>query len=249
MFRKQWNTSGHRTKGMEHTNESKRNKLCLLLHALCLVFFALFFFVSCAPKYAERPSREGLSLSEVLDRMNSIHSIEAVLSINYEKNDAAISGDAYLNLSSDALDLRIYYLGFMAGEVKENKGIISSKPKIDKYKSIILVDGLKNGFMWWTIKDYTVQKKEDTYILKNFNRELIIDKKDLLPLKQTIELDNGEELSIFYESPVHSKSEKNQYEPNPVTTWYQSRLSIHYRNYVVNVKVKSYTISTEKTVP
>jgi hypothetical protein len=247
MLKKLWNTSKHnrqtaKGEGLKVKQAKYTAAICLLPFACCLLFIA-----SCAPKYAERPSREGMPLSEVLYRMNGIQSIEAVLSIHYEKNEAAMSGDAFLNLSGNALDLRIYYLGFLAGEIKEDNGVISSKPKIDKYKSIVLVDGLKNSFMWWTIKDYTVEEIEDTYVLKNFNRELIIDKKNLLPLKQTIELDNGEELNISYDTPAQNQPETNQYIPDPETTWYQSRLSIRYRNHLVTVKVKSYTASTEKT--
>ncbi|MBF0559709.1 MAG: hypothetical protein HQL08_13125 [Nitrospirae bacterium] len=228
-----------------------QNKDCRLkawnMSVFCVLTSVLSLLVlSCAPKYAERPSREGLSLSEMLSRMNSIQSIEAVLSINYEKNDAAMSGDAALNLSGDALNLRLYYLGFLAGEIKENNGIISSKPKIDKYKSIVLVDGLKNSFMWWTISDYTIQEREDSYVLKNSSREVIIGKKDLLPVKQTVEFENGEELNITYDTPAHSRPETNQYVTDPETGWYQSRLSIRYRNHLVNVKVKSYSASREK---
>lgn len=251
MLKRRWNTSRHSAKRggnvARRIAHSVRGKT--LLFALCLLLLALCALASCAPKYAERPSREGLSLAGVLARMNSIQSIEAVLSISYEKNDAAMSGDAFLNLSDNALDLRIYYLGFLAGEIKENNGIISSKPKIDKYRSIVLVDGLKNSFMWWTIKDYTVQEKQDSYVLRNYNRELIIGKKDLLPLKQTIELDNGEELNISYDTPARIEPEKNQQVRDPETAWYQSILSIRYRNHVVNVKVKSYTASPEKPQP
>ncbi|MGD0281970.1 MAG: hypothetical protein ABSB95_06370 [Dissulfurispiraceae bacterium] len=179
--------------------------------------------------------------------MNNIKSIQAVLSIDYEKNDATMTGDAFLNLSGNALDLRIYYLGFLAGEVKEDNGVIRSKPKLDKYKSVVLADGLKNSFMWWTITDYTIQETQDTYVLRNFNRTLIIDKKELLPLQQTIELDNGEELTISYDAPLQIKPETGQKIPDREIAWYQSRLSIHYRNQEVRVKVKSYSASTEKT--
>ncbi len=158
-----------------------------------------------------------------------------------------MSGDAFLNLSGDTLDLRIYYLGFLAGEVKEENGVISSKPKLDKYKKVVLADGLKNSFMWWTITDYTIQETEDAYVLRNFNRTLTIGKKDLLPLQQTIELDSGEELNISYDAPLQIKPETGQKIPEPEIAWYQSRLSIRYRNQEIRVKVKSYSASTEKT--
>ena len=229
-----------KVKPATHTTAEKV-ALCLLLFALCLLFF------SCAPKYAEKPSREGISLPEILAKMNTVQSIEAVLSIDYEKNNATMSGDAFLSLSPAALDLRIYYLGFLAGEVKEDNGVIKSKPKIDKYKSIVLVDGLKNSFLWWTISDYTVQETEDSYVLRNFNRTLTISKKNLLPLEQTIELDNGEEMTISYDEPVCNKLDTEKNGLDPEIAWYQSHLSIRYKNHQVRVRVKSYTPTIQKT--
>ena len=210
----------------------------LLPFALCLLV------ISCAPKYAEKPSRENASLYEVLAKMNTVQSIEAVLSIEYEKNNATMSGDAFLDLSPAALDLRIYYLGFLAGEVKENNGVIKSKPKLDKYKSVILVDGLRNSFLWWTISDYSVQEREDSYVLKNFDRTLTISKKSMLPLEQTIQLDNGEEMTISYGEPACNKPETEKNGFDPETAWYQSHLSIRYRDHQVKVRVKSYTPKT-----
>ena len=207
----------------------------LLPFALCLLVF------SCAPKYAEKPSREGISLSNILAKMNTVQSVEAVLSIEYEKNNALMSGDAFLNLSPAALDLRIYYLGFLAGEVKEDNGVIKSKPKLDKYKSTVLVDGLRNGFLWWTISDYTIQENPDNYVLRNFNRTLTISKSNLLPLEQTIELDNGEEMTISYDEPVRNKPETEKNGLDPEIAWYQSHLSIRYKDHQVTVRVKSYT--------
>lgn len=256
-MKKQWNTLKIRIEPQRHreTEKDKRDFFflsskipsvpqCLcgcFLMALCLLVF------SCAPKYLEKPSREGIPLPEILAKMNTVQSIEAVLSIDYEKNDATMSGDAFLKLSPVSLDLRIYYLGFLAGEVKEDNGVIKSKPRIDKYKSIVLVDGLRNSFLWWTMSDYTIQETEDSYVLRNFSRKLIISKKSLLPVEQTIELDNGEEMTISYDEPASNKTEMEKNGLDPEIAWYQSRLSIRYRNHQVKVRVKSYTPTIQKT--
>ncbi|HXW68494.1 MAG TPA: hypothetical protein VEJ88_02705 [Dissulfurispiraceae bacterium] len=245
MLKKQWNTLKHRQKAkgdwlkVAACPTAEKVALCLLTFAFCMLFF------SCAPKYAERPSRQGLSLSDILAKMNTVQSVEAVLSIDYEKNDATLSGDAFLNLSPSALDLRIYYLGFLAGQVKEDNGVIKSKPKLDKFKSVVLVDGLRNSFLWWTISDYTVLEKDDSYVLRNFNRQLIISKKNLLPLEQTIQLDNGEEMTISYDAPAYNKPETEENRLDPEIAWYQSHLLIRYRNHQVKVRVKSYIAKTQ----
>ena len=151
--------------------------LCSLRYALCFLLFALCAVSSCAPKYAEKPSREGITLG-ILEKLNNIQSIEAVLSMDYEKNDSTMSGDAFLKyFPLLQWTLEFIILAFLAGEVKEDNGVIKSKPKIDKYKSIVLVDGLRNSFLWWTISDYNIEDREDTYVLRNFNRKLIISKR------------------------------------------------------------------------
>ncbi|MCL4457767.1 MAG: hypothetical protein M1147_10755 [Nitrospirae bacterium] len=193
---------------------------------------ALSFIVSCAPKHVEMPSYERADLNETISELKKIQSIEAVLSVDYEKGDSAMSGDASLVLSENNLDLKLYYLGFLAGEVKEENGvIIKNKPKLDRNKSAILVDGLKNSFFWWNIRDYTLHEKEDSYELKNSYRKLFISKKTLLPVQQIIETNDGEKLNIFYDSPVKIEEE-----------WYNSAMRIEFKNYIVRIKVKSYSV-------
>jgi hypothetical protein len=217
----------------------------------------MLFAVSCAPKYVEKPEHVGIPLDSALSEFRNISSIEAVLYVEYEKNESVMGGDAFLNLSEDRLNLRLYYLGFLAGEVTEDNGVIKSKPKLDRNKSIVLVDGLKNSFLWWNIKDYVVQEKDTVYILKNYNRKILISKETLLPVQQTIELDNGEELSILYDSPVkqepgdkEQKIERTAASGTPASIspamWYQSRLSIKFKNYLVRVRVKSYSVTKAK---
>ncbi|MCL4537487.1 MAG: hypothetical protein M1610_07845 [Nitrospirae bacterium] len=224
-------------------------------HFLLLTAYCLLLTVSCAPKHVEMPSYEGVGLNEALSELKNIQSIEAVLSVEYEKNDSTMSGDASLNVSEDKLNLRLYYLGFLAGEVAEDNGIVKSKPRLDKNKSTVLVDGLKNSFFWWNIKDYTLQEKEDVYVLKNSYRKIFISKKTLLPVQQTIELNDGEALNIFYDVPAKNNTEDQEKDSpelkstdselqtqNSKPVWYQSRLRIEFKNYIVKIKIKSYSV-------
>ena len=231
--------------------KKKENNIRILFWLLATGCW-LLFLVSCAPRQAVAPSYEG-NLNDLLSKLNDTKTIEAVLAIDYEKNDSTMSGDASLNISDNSLLLRIYYLGFLAGEVKENNGIIQSKPRLDKNKSIILVDGLKYSFFWWNIKNYLLDEREGLFVLRNSYRKLYIDKKTLLPVKQTIELHDGEELNIFYDTPAKTvagdqlpETAEKAENPSPVTShqslplWYQSNLKIEFRNHAVKIKVKSY---------
>ena len=218
---------------------------------LCALLFALGA-ASCAPRLAEKPSYTGVPLEEALANLRDIASIEAVLSVEYAKNDSTMTGDAFLNLSENRLNLRLYYLGFLAGEVSEENGVIKSNPKLSKYKSMTLVDGLKNSFFWWNLGEYTMQEKGDVYVLKNYNRKVLVSKETLLPVHQTIELDDGEELDISYDAPAKQAPAKTDEASAPAAaksgpeSWYQSSLAIRFRNHLVRVKVKSYSVAKLK---
>jgi len=127
-------------------NNSEWARQCLV-HVILLC--SLLLLASCAaPKLVERPSHRGIALDEALAQYRSISSINTVLGLEYEKNDTIMSGDASLSASPDKLSLRIYYLGFLQGEVYEENGTIKSKPKLDKNKSALLVEGLKSSLFW-----------------------------------------------------------------------------------------------------
>lgn len=195
------------------------------------IFLFLFIAVSCAPKQAARPVREGVGLEALISSLKSVQALEAVMTLEYEKGENTMNGEAFLNLSEKELNLRVYYLGFIAGEVKEKEGVIETTPKLDRNKKILLTDGLRNSFLWWNIAEYTMQVEDSRYVLRNDFRKIVLDKDMLLPLMQEIEMSDGEKLTVYYDSPVA--------QPEPAI-WYQSSLRIEYRHSVVKAKIKSF---------
>ncbi len=225
-------------------NNSVRVSRCLAQTTL-LLLFCLLFMVSCAaPKLEEKPSYRGIKLDDALSQYRKISSINTVVGLEYEKNDTIMSGDASLSVSPDKLSLRIYYLGFLQGEVYEENGKIKSKPKLDKNKSLILVEGLKSSLFWWNITDYAVSETADTYELRNGYKKVIVSKESLLPLEQTIELETGDTLSISYDTPsrIAPQDSKETANISPLS-WYQSKVKIQLRNYIVRINVKSYSVT------
>jgi hypothetical protein len=189
------------------------------------------------------PSYEKVSLNEALAELKKTTTIDAVLSVEYEKDDIMMSGDAALMLSENKLDLKLYYLGFLYGEVKEENGVVKSKPLLNRNKSILLVEGLKNSFFWWNIKDYTISEKEDMYELKNSTRQILISKKTMLPVQQIIKINNTDELKISYDSPAKIKTDEANSPNPPLSQWYQSHLKIEFKKYLVRIEVKSYSVT------
>lgn len=224
-----------------------RDSSLLRIGAVPGIMLCLLLLISCTPKRVEIPLMEGVALKERLSGLGEIRSIEAALEVDYEKNGGIMRGDGALKVSEDNLTLRMYYRGFMVGEITEERGIVKSNPKLNQTRSAILVYGLRSGFLWWDIKDYTVEENGDVYMVKNYNRKLAVDKKTLLPLRQTVELESGETLDIYYDSPAKAvEDEEGTNGLFPVLKigdrplWYQSGLKIEIGKNTVKVKIKSY---------
>jgi hypothetical protein len=231
-------------KAEDNTWHSGRIKLklsfCFLLITACCLLLA-----SCAPQMRpDRPNFESLSLDDALAQYKKISSINTVIGIEYEKNDAVMQADGSLFISPDKLALRIYYLGFLQGEINEKNGEVKSKPKIDRNKSELLVNGLKSSLFWWNISDYVRTDTEHSYELRNPVRKVVIDKQSLLPVEQTVTLDNGDLLTISYGRPERRLTEDGKgIDDNSPLGWYPGRLKIQLGNHIVRISVKSYEIT------
>jgi len=205
-----------------------KNKFLFFVHCSLFTVLCSLFFVSCAPKRIELPDYEGIDVRTVITERSSIKGVNATFHVEFEKADSTIAGDAALTLTERTLDLRIYSMGFLMAEIKETDGIIKSTPPSDRNKNIILVEGLRSSMLWWLIKDYEIEEQSNSYHIRNSSRKIVIDKKTMLPVSQTIELDPGKELRISYEEPANSNG-----------FWYPSRMKIELSKYVVKLQIKS----------
>lgn len=211
---------------------------------LILLFILLVSFItSCAPKHVEMPSFADKDLNKLLDVLSDVSAIEAVISMEYEKQHNLMQGDASLAISENHIDLKIYYLGFLAGYLKESNGAVTASQKMDKNKSAILTEGLRNSFLWWKIKDYNITDDGEYYTMKNYNRKILVDKRTLLPVQQTIELYNGDELKVIYDSPAMvEQTSSADSDLSSLGLWYQSRMRIELNNHLLKIKIKSYNL-------
>lgn len=215
----------------------------MVIKNLFISSLLLLIIYSCTPRFVETPIFYGVDLNSHIAELSNIQSIEAVLSLEYEKGDSLMNGDASLIVSENNLDLKVYYLGFLAGYISENNGIVVTSQKIDKNRSLMLVEGLKNSFLWWQIKDYTIEDEGEFYKLENYNRKILLNKKNLLPVQQLIELYNGDVLKISYDSPARIDTEKEGGSSLSATTfWYQSGMRISLNSHLLKIKIQSYTV-------
>jgi len=201
-----------------------KNVLALFLVSLLLLL------VSCAPKKIEIPAFAPKSLDELLSEKNGLYEIDTTFEIVFKKPDTEISGNGILNIHENGnLSLRVYSIGLLMMELSSKNNIVKSKPRLNKNRTMILTQGLRDCFFWWDIKDFTVSNKEDgIYLLENLERSLWIDKKTSLPVKQTIRFDDGKELNIFYDNPA---------EENGI--WYQSKIRIELSKNTIILIIKN----------
>ena len=197
------------------------------LKLFCISIMVLL--ASCAPKATAPPLLEKGSLEEVIAGRQTISQIDATLSILFEKTDSEIRGDGTLHiLHNGDLELKVYSLGFLAMELTSRNGVVKSTPRLDSAKKTILTKGLRDCLFWWDIKDFTVRDENGYYLLRNDEREIMIDKKNILPKKQHIYFPNGKELTIDYENPAGE---------NGIP--YQTKMKIYLSKYSVTLTVKN----------
>lgn len=199
-----------------------------VLSRLFSLSISLIFFFSCVTKRVEIPVYEGIDVRDVLSAKSAISAIDATFSIIFEKGDSEMRGEGVLNINRNGdLSLRVYSFGFLALEVSFEKGMIKSNPRIDRSKSKLLTQGLRDCLFWWDIQDFEIDEKEGMYLLKNFSREIWLDKKTILPIKQKVSLENGKELHISYEDVGKMGG-----------VWYPSTIRIELSQYSVTLKMR-----------
>ncbi|HET6516200.1 MAG TPA: hypothetical protein VFG09_13650 [Thermodesulfovibrionales bacterium] len=189
---------------------------------------------SCSTKRIEVPTYEGVDPGEELAKRGNIRSIRSTFAIEFEKDGGTVKGDAVLRLTSDALDLQVYSLGFLVAEITANDTVTRSNPPIDRNRIAMLVDGIRNSFFWWSIKDYDVREDENLYRVSNSWRRLFLNKRTLLPERQVIDLEDGRELNVLYEEPDLIGD-----------IWFPSRIRIELSRYSVHLRIKTLAVTPE----
>jgi hypothetical protein len=204
------------------------------LSRLLSLSIVVIFLFSCAKARVEIPTYEGIDVRDVLFSKNNISAIDTTFSITFVRDDTEMKGEGVLNVYRNGdLNLRVYSFGFLALEVISESGVIKSKPRLDSSKGKILTKGLRDCLFWWDIKDFELGEEGNTYLLKNLTREIWLDRKTILPVKQRVSLEDGRELKISYED-VEKISD----------VWYPSTIKIDLSKYSVTLKIKEISFTS-----
>lgn len=202
-----------------------------LLRLLAVSFIVIFLF-SCVEKkpvtvkefYAE-------DLQDFLNKMKTYSSIEGTLNLQYE-GKSNLQGDASLKISPNQLLLRVYYLGFPAGEIYEENGKVDSNLAIEHDKLKQLATGIRKGFLWWQ-GDFLFEENADVYILKEKNNDRIIklDKLGFMPLNQILTVE-GQTIEINYTNYYKIQTEDGTVLNMPLT------IEVYYKNIRLKIKIE-----------
>lgn len=203
-----------------------------LLTVCCLLCSAFSSLISCSTKQVVIPSFEGIELKDVLAEKGNLKSLKSTFSIELDRPGESINGDAVLRLTPDTLDLQIYSHGFLVAEVTSNKDFTKSAPTLDRKRLSMLVDGMRNSFLWWAVKDYNIEDSLDSYCLSSPLRTLIINKKTMLPEKQSIELEDGRQIEVLYTEPDFVNG-----------IWFPTKIHIEMGSKSVKLKVKTLSVN------
>lgn len=205
----------------------------------CILFSALLFLASCATKRVEIPTYEGVDLRDELNKRNDVKSIKSTfsISIDFERDRGVIKGDAVLLITPDVFDLQVYSSGFLVADIRSIDNVTKSNPPINKNRLLMLVEGLRNSFFWWSLKGYDIRDNNDKYLVSNSWRMLIIDKKTIMPEKQIIELEEGRQLKVFYEEP-------NLFDD----IWFPSGMKIELSSQSVKLKIETLSVNQDNAV-
>ena len=197
-------------------------------------FSRLFFFsvliiaAACAPKKVEIPLLEERGIDSLLAERRNIERIDATLGVVFEKTDSEMRGDAVLDISREGdLHLKVYTLGILGMDLTSKNGVVRSTPNLDKSRKMILTQGLRDSLFWWDMQDFTVRDEGDHVIMQNATRAVWLDRKTMLPRKQTISFDDDKLLTVLYDNPAREKD-----------IWYQSKMRIELPRYSVTLTVK-----------
>ena len=197
--------------------------------SMACILLALFGLLSsCATKRVEIPTYEGGDVLSALSGKETVKAIDSHFSIEFEKDGSAMKGDAVLKVTHETLDLQVYSFGFLVAEVVSNDAGTKSDPPLDRSRLLMLVDGIRNSFFWWSIKNPEIKEDDGAYRVGNSWRRLLLNRKTLMPEKQIIELEDGRELIVVYDEPVLMEG-----------GWFPSKMRIDLANRSVTLKIKS----------
>lgn len=202
-----------------------------LLRLLAVSLIGILIFACAEKKHVMFKELHVEDLQDFINKMKVYSSVESILNLQYE-GKSTLQGDASLRISERELLLRVYYMGFPAGEVYEENGEVSSNLLIEKDRLKQLATSIRKGFIWWD-GDFVIEENSNDYILrdKKADRIVILDKLGFMPLRQTLNLE-GQTLLINYNDYSKVQTEDGTVLNMPMN------IVVYYKNRTLKIKIE-----------
>lgn len=203
-----------------------------LLRYLCFSVFIIFAACAPRPTVAPPPSYDEteMTLKEVLAKAGKdIKVLKAITDIRIEKNNEPYSFIKASVLIKEPywIHMRMYQLGMLVRDfvIRDNELYVLS----GKNDSNLMTLGreLYNAIFWWDAYSSGVMHREaETYIIRTDDKEIHLDGRTLLPVRQEIKALNNS-IRITYENPVNNED-----------FWYSEILKINVADFTFTIKLK-----------
>lgn len=181
--------------------------------------FLLFIilFASCAPrmKPVQVPEYTG-TVQEFLKENSMWNGLKGSFELQLKRpGGEVLSADSYIETGPGKTIMKFYRLGFQVGELEE---------KNPRYR--VLEEAVREGLIWWQIEGYTLDRSQLVYTVNTDRRSLVLDRKTLVPLSQSIYVPDEGTVYVSY-------SDYRRLE----TLWYPYRMEISYAGYELDLKL------------
>lgn len=208
------------------------------LFRFLVISLSILSLLSCAEKRVTLKETSFIqNINELLVRLSHYRAVEATVFVDYEGRGRKLKGDALLKISERSVLLRVYYMGFPAGQIVEEDGEIDSTVAIDKEKAREFINGLRKALLWWQ-GSFSVSEQEDEYVLVEDDRIVLVKKSDFTPTVQFLSLE-GYQVKIIYENPKEVLAEGGTLIVFPTS------INLHYRDMAVFAKIEKIKLRYE----
>lgn len=192
----------------------------------------LFLFFGCVEKKTQTLKEfYAQGIEEFIKKIQIYQRIESSLILEYESKEELLSGDASLKIYKNETFLRVYYMGFPAGEIHEKDEEVSSNLLIEQEKIKQIIEGIKKGFMWWN-GDFEIIENEENFILKENDRIIFLSKDAFMPVKQSFTFED-QIILITYGDYKKVQTEES------ISLTMPSNITVYYRDRTLKIKVDS----------
>jgi hypothetical protein len=193
----------------------------------------MVFFIACAPKpvmKAPRIYQEDLSLEDVTEHAGKdIDVLKAIADIRINRNNEPydVVNASVLARRPGWIHMRMYKFGMLVRDIvikDEAVYVLSGK---DSPGLRQLARELYNAIIWWgDLEDGVMHSEGDEYIIRTDNKTIYVEKANLMPLKQYINvLDTS--ILLTYDSPVEHDG-----------FWYPSLINLYAGDFMFSVTLR-----------